>query len=410
MLHQLPEEILKKVGCLLFQDDVVSLMLTCSRFYNLFQPRLYSVICIDATPELFHNDSQSLKEFSHYCNMYKLNGEFIQAVKITSIYSLKAFFKSVENENAQYVNMLMMNKLPDVPDLEMLYYLQKSLPLMSRLQVFEWWHDIDVPLSLLKNNSRLYRIGGFIKSDMNENESFSNLKEMVLTRAVASPPKDLTKLTLRNFDLNTFNFDFGKIRDLTIENCCYKRDYLLKQDLKNIEHFAIDVADDPKLIDLVSTLKLKTLTVKTRTNINKILASNHDVTSLSLSKINIAYLKPLVKFSNLKYLNLSILEKDIFELLPHIPLQVKFISLNVLETTERNNCLLAEEYWQCTTDQNRLKYQDFVLEYHRKINMLNWIMFNGNGKHYVFECNDVSPVIYRDGFESYFEKLVNTLV
>lgn len=98
------------------------------------------------------------------------------------------------------------------------------------------------------------------------------------------------------------------------------------------------------------------------------------------SQFDLASLKQLSRFVNLKYLQLPILEKDILEVLPFISQSIQFLNLNVLETTERNNCLIADEYWECTVDQNLLKFQDFVLEYHRRLNNLEWVMFNGNNK------------------------------
>ena len=129
------------------------------------------------------------------------------------------------------------------------------------------------------------------------------------------------------------------------------------------KQLSIIVEDDPSIVKLLTKLNLRTLSLKTESSVAELLRRlNSRIMRLELhSQLDINTLKQLTRFTNLKYLQLSILEKDILEVLPFIPQHIQFLKLDVMETTERNNCLIADEYWACTVDQNLLKFQDFVL-------------------------------------------------
>lgn len=259
---------------------------------------------------------------------------------------------------------------------------------------------------LLKYNSLIRAMRGKIETDCCA--QFPYMTQGVYTKI--DSVQDLETITLRNIDLTDLEYDFSKIKSLSLDNCTYKRDYLVDQDFTSLEDLSIMVEDDPSVIRLMSKLKLKSLSLKTESSISGLLHKLlPGIVRLELhSQFDLASLKQLSRFVNLKYLQLPILEKDILEVLPFISQSIQFLNLNVLETTERNNCLIADEYWECTVDQNLLKFQDFVLEYHRRLNNLEWVMFNGNNKKYVFECAEL--VIYRDRFSCYFDEIVNTLL
>ncbi|CAK9439071.1 uncharacterized protein LODBEIA_P32950 [Lodderomyces beijingensis] len=401
---ELPDEVIERISYSLHQDDIVSLMLTNSRFHRILQSRLYSVIVVDSLPKLFQ-----LEEISYNFNTFKLDSHFVKGVIIRSVYALKNFFK---NATFRHVKKFIVYKLPDIPHLEMLQYME-SVSRMNQLEVFEWWHDCAgcaFPASLLKYNSRLCEINGYI--DSNEELDLAYLKSGVFTKP-GKLDTSMTKVSLRNMELKSL--DISQVTDLLIENCTYKKNYLLDQNL-NLNHLTLHVEDDPALLPFLSKLRLKSLNLKTQSNVDRLLGNlDPGITSLVLqAKLQVHSLKQLSRFVHLTYFKLEIIEKDLFELLPFIPTEVQVVSFQVVEPTERNNCLIAEEYWQCPranrVDQNRLKYQDFVLEYRRKLKNLAWVMFNGNDKNYVFECTEDEPVVYRDGFECYFPKIVNTFI
>lgn len=405
MLHLLPPEIVEKIGISLPQNDLLSLMTTNQYFYNLLHPRLYSVVIFDSSPHLFDYDTKSLNAFRQGRNDYKVDGKFMRGVRIRSVFALKAFMKSVI-KFAHYVKGLMVINLPDISDLEAFDYFKAMLPLMIQLQIFSWNHNVAFPVSFLRYNSLIRAMRGKIETDCCA--QFPYMTQGVYTKI--DSVQDLETITLRNIDLTDLEYDFSKIKSLSLDNCTYKRDYLVDQDFTSLEDLSIMVEDDPSVIRLMSKLKLKSLSLKTESSISGLLHKLlPGIVRLELhSQFDLASLKQLSRFVNLKYLQLPILEKDILEVLPFIPQSIQFLNLNVLETTERNNCLIADEYWECTVDQNLLKFQDFVLEYHRRLNNLEWVMFNGNNKKYVFECAEL--VIYRDRFSCYFDEIVNTLL
>ena len=437
MLQELPLEIIERIGFSLDQNDIISLMLTNSTFHNLLQPLLYSVINIDATPKFFHDhDTPGLKEFFYQYNVYKLDQyNFVKAVTIRSTFQLKLFFKKVA-KYAHHVRKFMCMQLPDIPDLEVVDYLQLVLPMMKQLELFYWDHNYAIPATLLRGNLQLRQVQGYIEGIT----WLPVLKEGVYTNTEGDVPMNLSTLCLRNADLTNFTYDYSQTKSLTIENCTYKRNYLLCQDFSGLRHLTIDMESDSSIPTLLSRLQLESLEIKSIASTNRLLdllASEKLYSLQIMPALEVHDMKQLTRFTNLKYLELSILEKDLLELLRFLttspPLllllqqqqeqqqqqqqqKLEFISFNVLEPSERNNSLIAEEYWQCSrtsiniVDLNRQKYQDFALEYHRKLNDLRWVMFNGNGKKYMFEFDAEKSVIYRDGLESYFSRLVNTLI
>ncbi|KAI5968381.1 hypothetical protein CANMA_002372 [Candida margitis] len=405
MLHLLPPEVVEKIGVLLPQNDLLSLMTTSRYFYRLLHPRLYSVIIFDSSPHLFHYDTKSLNAFQQHRNDYKIEGKFVRGVRIRSVFALKAFMKCVV-KYAHYIKALMVSNLPDISDLVSFDYFGKILPLMIQLQIFSWNHIVPLPLSYLKYNSQICTMSGLIETDCCA--QFPCMTKGVYTEVDIA--QDLDTITLRNIDLTDLEYDFSQVQSLTLDNCTYKRDYLFDQDFTSLEHLSLIVEDDPSMVKLLSKLNLRSLLLKTETPTSGVLHKlNSGIMRLELnSKFDLTCLKQLSRFTNLRYLQIPVLEKDILEILPFISQSTQFLHLHVLETTERNNCLIADEYWECTVDQNLLKFQDFVLEYHRRLNNLQWVMFNGNNKKYVFECSE--SVIYRERFSCYFGDIVNTLL
>lgn len=405
MLLLLPLEIIEKIGSQLPQNDLLSLMTTNHYFRNLLHPRLYSVIIFDSSPHLFDFDTKSLNAFKQHRNDYKIDGRFVKGVRIRSVFALKTFIKSVVKYSHHVKGLLVMN-LPDISDLEVFEYFRAILPLMIQLQIFSWNHSVSFPLSYLKYNTLIRMMSGMIETDCCA--EFPYMKEGVYTKI--NNVQNLETITFRNIDLTDLVYDFSKVKTLALDNCKYKRDYLLAQDFAMLEELSIIVEDDPSIVKLLTKLNLRTLSLKTESSVAGLLRRlNSRIMRLELhSQLDINTLKQLTRFTNLKYLQLSILEKDILEVLPFIPQHIQFLKLDVMETTERNNCLIADEYWACSVDQNLLKFQDFVLEYHRRLNNLEWVMFNGNNKKYAFECAEL--VIYRERFSYYFDEIVNTLL
>lgn len=405
MLCLLPPEIVEKIGALLPQNDLLSLITTNRYFCNLLRPSLCSVIIVDSSPHLFDYDTKSLKKFKQRRNDYKIDGKFMRGVRIRSVFALKAFIKCAV-KFAQYIKGFMVVNLPDIADLEVFEYFEKILPLMIQLQMFSWNHNVAFPISYLKYNRQIQVMSGNIDTDCFA--QFPLMSQGVYNKIDNVQP--LEHLTLRDIDLTNLEYDFSNVHSLTLDNCTYKRDYLLDQDFTSLTSLSIDVEDDPSIVKLLTKLQLNSLSLKTESSLHSLLHKlSPTITRLDLhSKLDLTTLKQLSRLTNLKYLQLPIFERDILEILPFIPQSLQFLNLNVLETTERNNCLIAKEYWECTVDQNRLKFQDFVLEYHRRSNNLEWVMFNGNNKKYVFEC--AKQVIYRDRFSCYFDEIVNTLL
>lgn len=421
MLSQLPQEIIEIILNNLHQDELLQVSQVDKYFRSLTLPRLFSVVSIDSSPKLFRKDTESLKQYQELRGVFKLENKFVRAVNISSVYCLKLFFKLlVDNpEYGKFIRIIHVENLPDIPDLDMFGFLKTSLKFMSRLNVFNWNHEYPIPMSLFMNNHELIAVNGNITSD--ETTEFNNFK---LNEAVVTNSKfnvnNLEKITIRNIDMNEITGDLTNLKSLTIENCTNDSCFLLNLDVNAplLEELSITVDEQPCLTKIFSSLTLKTLKLSILNHCNIIRVSqilkniNNNISRLEITnQLDRSSFKLLLKFHNLNYLHVSILEKDIYELLSVLN-HVKFLSLNILEVTERRNCLIANEYWDCSTmiDENQIKYTDFTLEYHRKLSYLKWIRFQGNDNTYIFECNQIDPIIYREGFHHYFDNLVNTLI
>ncbi|RCK64590.1 hypothetical protein Cantr_00040 [Candida viswanathii] len=420
MLASLPQEITEIILNNLHQDELLQLSQTNRYFRALTFPRLFSVISIDSSPKLFRKDTDSLKQYQELRGVFKLKDRFIRAVNISSVYCLKLFFKTlVDNpEYGKFIRVIHVENLPDIPDLDMVELLEATLKFMPRLEMFNWNHQYPIPMSLLENNHELTAVNGNITSDATTGFERYSLREAVVTtnRSLGQ----VEKLTLRSIDLNEMTTDLANLKSLTIENCTNEAHFLLNLDTNapNLEELALSVDEQPCLPKIFSTLALKTLKLSILNHCNIIRVSqilktlNPDLSRLEITnQLDRASFKILQGFHNLDYLHVSVLEKDIYELLSVLN-HVKFLSLNILEATERRNCLIANEFWDCATmtDENQIKYTDFTLEYHRKMPYLKWLRFHGNDNTYIFECNHIDPIIYREGFHHYFESLVNTLI
>ncbi|KAI5948998.1 hypothetical protein KGF57_005061 [Candida theae] len=405
MLCLFPPEIVEKIGAFLPQNDKLSLMTVNRYFCQLLGSSLYSVIIFDSSPHLFDYDTKSLNTFKQQRNVYKIDGKFLRGTRVRSVFALKAFTKCVV-KYAQYVKGLIIINLPDISDLEVFQCFERILPLMVQLQTFSWNHGVPFPVSYLKFNQSIRTMSGIIETDC-----FVQFPYMIQgVYSKLEGVQNVDTLTLRDVDLTDWEHDFSKVENLTLDKCTYKRDHLLEQDFASLKKLSIAVEDDPLIVKLITKLNLDSLSLKTESSLYGLLYKlSSQIVRLELhSTFDLTSLKQLSRLTSLKYLHLPILERDILEILHFIPQSLQFLNLNVLETTERNNCLIANEYWECAVDQNLLKFQDFVLEYHRRLSNLEWMMFNGNNKNYVFEC--AQSVIFRDRFSCYFDEIVNTLI
>ncbi|KAI5952757.1 hypothetical protein KGF54_003624 [Candida jiufengensis] len=308
MLSNLPQEIIEKIGNHLYQNDVLSLLLANSYFYNILHTRLYTVINVDSTPKLFQHDSDSLEEFAFHFNNYKLGNKFIRAINISSVFSIKLLFKQVlKCGYGPKVKILSFSKMPDIPDLEVFELIKNALPFMTQLEEF-YWNHASIPLSYLEHNKQLKKLNGHIETDI---ATISKKSELVLTKHAKT---NASKLLLRNMDLQ--NIDLEEVIDLTIDNCTYKKDFLVNQHFPKLRHLQIKVEDDPTLARFLSKHQLSTLKISSPSKIPLQLL-NKNLMSLSIdSKLEISDFKQLQHFTELKYLHITILEKDILELLP----------------------------------------------------------------------------------------------
>lgn len=427
MLSQLPQEIIEIILNNLHQDELLQVSQINKYFRSLTLPRLFSVISIDSSPKLFRKDTESLKQYQELRGVFKLKeNKFIRAVNVSSVYCLKLFFKIlVENPKyGKFINIIHVENLPDIPDLDMIEYLKSSLKIMSRLKIFNWNHEYCIPMSLFENNHEMIAINGNIISEETTNLDNYKLHEAVVTNDSNKKfniISNLEKLTIRNIDLNNFTHELINLKSLTIENCTNEAFFLLNLDsiTPQLEELSLIIDEQLCLTKIFNCLNLKKLKLSILNHCNVIKISqilknlNPNISRLEITnQLDRSSFKILQNFNNLNYLNVSILEKDIYQLLSILNHHIKFLSLNIHEATERRNCLIANEFWDCSTmiDENQIKYTDFTLEYHRKLTYLKWIRFQGNDNTYIFECNQIDPIIYREGFHHYFDNLVNTLI
>lgn len=418
MLFELPPEIMEIVLDNLHQRELLQISQINKYFRHLTLLRQYSVISIDSSPKLFQRDTKSLNDFQELRGVYQVDSCSIRAVNISSVYCLKLFFKTlIENpQYGGYIKILHVENLPDIPDLHMVEFLHKALPLMNRLKVFRWNHSHPISMQLLQYNWELTAVSGNILCDNINMNEYPLLNEAVLTITDFHLP--LRRLTIKNVDLSKISVNTKLLKSLSIENCSNEKDFLIKLDAPHLEELSLSIEDQPFFAKMFSQLHLKSLKLSIPEQCEMLKVShilnflNKDISRLEISNQpdNLSY-KILPKFNNLDYLHLSVLEKDIYKLLSSLTKKLRFLSLNVLEATERRNCLIASEFWECSMiDENQLKYMDFTLEYHRKLDRLNWLRFQGNDTTYIFECNESEPIIFRDGFYHYFDRIVNTLI
>lgn len=418
MLFQLPPEIMEIVLDNLHQRELLQISQINKYFRHLTLLRQYSVISIDSSPKLFQRDTKSLNDFQELRGVYQLDSYSIRAVNISSVYCLKLFFKTlIENpQYGGYIKIFHVEHLPDIPDLHVVEFLQRVLPLMNRLKEFHWNHSYPVSMKLLQYNLELTAVSGNILCDNINMDAYPLLNEAVLTVTDFHLP--LRKLTIKNVDLNNISVNTTLLKSLTIENCSNEKDFLIKLDAPRLEDLSLSIEDQPFFAKMFSQLHLKSLKLSIPEQCEMLKVShilnflNKDISRLKISNQPDSHsYKILPKFNNLDYLHLSVLEKDIYKLLSSLTKKLRFLSLNVLEATERRNCLIASEFWECSMiDENQLKYTDFTLEYHRKLDRLKWLRFQGNDTTYIFECNESEPIIFRDGFYHYFDRIVNTLI
>ncbi|CAI5758608.1 unnamed protein product [Candida verbasci] len=427
MLTNLPIEILENIFYNLQQDEILSLSLTNSFFHKVLKQRLYSVIIIDSTPKIYQTNSDSLVEFKRLENLYKLDNRFIYGVNISTVYQLKLFFRSLNHtQNARYIKKLLIKKLPDIPDLTITELFQDYLPFMRNLNDFEWNHDNPLSVNLLRQNTELRKINGNIKTEGNPGSLY--IGELVLTSSPSCSninSSNLLKLALRNMNLTELPSISTSLKHLIIDNCNCKYKSLSSLNVPNLEIFEISIEnEDCKLIKFLSNLsKLQHLKLTTNLNLDSLLTSlSKDLISLEINQpLNIQALKNLQYFKKLRYLKLQILEKDVIELLPYLSQSIVFLSIQIVELTNDNhsqnnsNCsLISQDLWYNEIkNMNKLKFLDFILEFNRKLASLNWIEFINNESNtmskYIFEI-DRNKILYRDEFDLYFNKIVNTLL
>ena len=152
MLFQLPPEIMEIVLDNLHQRELLQISQINKYFRHLTLLRQYSVISIDSSPKLFQRDTKSLNDFQELRGVYQLDSYSIRAVNISSVYCLKLFFKTlIENpQYGGYIKIFHVEHLPDIPDLHVVEFLQRVLPLMNRLKEFHWNHSYPVSMKLFQ--------------------------------------------------------------------------------------------------------------------------------------------------------------------------------------------------------------------------------------------------------------------
>ena len=131
-------EIMEIVLDNLHQRELLQISQINKYFRHLTLLRQYSVISIDSSPKLFQRDTKSLNDFQELRGVYQLDSYSIRAVNISSVYCLKLFFKTlIENpQYGEYIKIFHVEHLPDIPDLHVVEFLQRVLPLMNRLKSF----------------------------------------------------------------------------------------------------------------------------------------------------------------------------------------------------------------------------------------------------------------------------------
>lgn len=154
-MNVLPNEVLAYLAQFLSQEAALHLALTCSEVYHIIRPMLYQTIVVDSSKRLFngHSDSRHLS-FSHEAFPNEP----------TVVRSLHAFTRLCKNLVlspllCRYVKVLVIqDKFPDMPHLELLGYLRHIFPHLVNLSVLNWYamdQVLDAELIGLLPNPRL---------------------------------------------------------------------------------------------------------------------------------------------------------------------------------------------------------------------------------------------------------------
>ncbi|EMG47258.1 putative F box protein [Candida maltosa Xu316] len=394
MLLQLPQEILELLVYKLHQDELVHLSQTCRYLKTIIQPRLFHSISIDSSPKFFLETTSALTDFQESFNLVQIDDKLIRQVNISSIYNLKLFFRKMidDKELAGFIKSFNVEKLPDIPDLEILDYLGMCLPLMTNLQRFNWNHDsCPISMDMLKNNLKVMSVNGNITNTTNR-----NLKEGVVTSRIHISSQ-FEKLTLKNIDLKGYCCQFPSLKSLAIENCTNEIDFLNSLDSPYLDNLSLSITSDGfeerdakisnyHIFNNLKSIKLSINTLDQCFNqslLENILTNlNHNtLLRLEINSQRFTNFNNVKQFKHLKYLKVSILQNDIYRLLSNLNQSITVISLDIVEKmNERRNCfLISPEYWNYSTklrDENLLTFTDFTLEYNRKLHNLKWIRYN----------------------------------
>ncbi|RLV91792.1 hypothetical protein JA1_003639 [Spathaspora sp. JA1] len=224
MLVNLPLEILHHITKKLDQPEIVNLSRTNSFFSRLLIPRLYSAVTVEATPKIFGNSQVYANE------KFKLGNEYISSIKISSIYALGLFFKSLikNREFCSFVKVLVFkSQIPDIEDAKLFGYLDRTICHMKNLEIFSLERkSVNVPLDWF--NCGICKLQGKIVGTTPyqfDLEALSLINTIDLTSSKHINLNNLQELSILNSnDLHVFENLFQhnrnkiKLRKLVIEN------------------------------------------------------------------------------------------------------------------------------------------------------------------------------------------------
>lgn len=202
MFSDLPVDVIVHMTQWLAQDDLVNFSLTNSHHYDIAHAKLYEVVVVDSSKRLFEDLSEGSTRHLWFSS-HPFPGE---PTVIRSLYALTKFLKNLatKQQYGRYVRYLIVeDKFPDMPELELTRYLQLVLPCLVNLQVLNWYavhKPLDAKLvALLPHKEHLISLCGnfkFITSDFPAT-SFSNLRQLDLSNVTSH--KALQSINMARF-------------------------------------------------------------------------------------------------------------------------------------------------------------------------------------------------------------------
>ncbi|KAK6459260.1 uncharacterized protein RJT20DRAFT_132400 [Scheffersomyces xylosifermentans] len=346
----LPVEIIQRISLSLNQHELFQFAYTSKALYQIVQPRFYYCITVDASKTVFTNKKSVHSQYSNFTivpSYSNARGIQVNAVNISTLYSLKQFFKTIL-EKPQYCSFIRYlsfhEKIPDIPDVVFYGYLSKLVGRLTNIRSFQWFNNCySLPIELILKLNSSY---GLVELSGNMNLmnmrsdllfSFKELKHLHISQFVDAN-------YLKELDLSQFPF----LDELVLsKGACGNSDFQFYKNNDEIDYTNIDFSGyNDCIINLFhgynsnKKLRLKSLTFKDialTSEDAKILLYNIDFSDLrSFSILNsVELLYEQVDYHDIRRRRLR-REQFLSLLAPHV-CTVSNLNLNLCNELNYNN-------------------------------------------------------------------------